>query len=143
MVAAYQQAWTAFEALASRSPPSGAAATFREKAGAFGEFTTAALQSQDTRGTAALYQDLALSYNRWQPSKAVAVDPPRMLELYFGVSHSPHNDYLRNLRHDGEQRKAKFEASGKHLVWQRGPNGFEGPYEDDQHRGAGGFGDNE
>jgi SGNH hydrolase-like domain, acetyltransferase AlgX len=139
MVAAYQQAWSTFDALASRARLPGAAATFREKAGAFGEFTTVALQSQDTRGTAALYQDLALSYNRWQPGKAVAVDPPRLLDLYFGVAHLPSNDYLRNLHHDGDQRKAKFEASGQHFVWQRGPNGFEGPYLPDELRGATGF----
>ena len=142
MVAAYQQAWTAFDTLASRAMPRGAAATFREKAGAFREFTAAALTSQDTRGTAALYQDLALSYNRWQPDKAVAVDPPRLLDLYFGVAHLPSNDYLRNLHHDGEQRKAAFEASGKHFVWQRGPNGFEGPYLPNELRGAAGFSSN-
>ena len=139
IVGAYQQAWTAFEALAGHALRQGAGATFREKASEFRDFTAAALASQDTRGTAALYQDLALSYNRWQPNKAVAVDPPRMLDLYFGVAHLPSNDYLRNLHHDGDQRRAKFQASGKHLVWQRGPNGFEGPYLDEQFRATSGF----
>ncbi len=143
MVAAYQQAWTAFDALASHTPLRGAAATFRAKAAAFGQFTATALKSQDTRGTAALYQDLALSYNQWQPSKAVAVDSPRIIALYFGVAHLPSNDYLRNLKHDGEQRKAAFEASGKHFIWRRGPNGFEGPFLGDELRGTIGFGDND
>lgn len=139
MVAAYGQALAAVEgrpvAVAARGP----LASFLEKARAFGDFTRAALASQDTRGTAALYQDLALAYNAWRPDAPAAVDPPRIVALYFGVAHSPSTDYFRNLHHDGEARKAAFEASGKHFIWRRGPNGFEGPYLEGESRVIGGF----
>ena len=139
MVAAYQRQWLAFDTVAKGQPRQGPGATFREKAQAFGDFTTRALASQDTRGTAALFQDLALAYNAWQPAAPVAVDPPRMVALYFGVAHSPSTDYFRNLHHDGEARKAAFEASGKHFLWRRGPNGFEGPYLEGESRVVGGY----
>lgn len=139
MVAAYQQQWLAFDAAARAQPLRGAGATFHEKAQAFGDFTARALGSQDTRGTAALYQDLAFAYNAWQPTTPVAVDPPRMVALYFGVAHSPSTDYFRNLHHDGEARKTAFEASGKHFLWRRGPNGFEGPYLEGESRVVGGY----
>ncbi len=138
-VSAYQQAWSAFDALASHGARRGPAATFREKAGAFADFTKLALAIGDTRGTAALYQDLALAYNAWQPDKAVAVDPPRMVALYFGLAGSPSTDYFRNLHGDGEARRAAFLASGKHFVWRRGPNGFEGPYVAGESRIIGGY----
>jgi hypothetical protein len=139
MVAAYRQKWQAFDAVAKRSPLRGPGATFREKAQAFGDFTAQALAVHDTRGTAALYQDLAFAYNAWQPTTPVAVDPPRIVALYFGVAHSPSTDYFRNLHHDGEARKAAFEASGKHFFWRRGPNGFEGPYLEGESRIVGGY----
>jgi hypothetical protein len=139
MVAAYQQQWLAFDAVAQAHPLRGAGATFREKALSFGDFTARALASQDTRGTAALFQDLAFAYNAWQPTTPVAVDPPRLVALYFGVAHSPSTDYFRNLHHDGEARKAAFEASGKHFFWRRGPNGFEGPYLEGESRVVGGY----
>jgi len=139
MVAAYRRQLSAFDGLFAAWPPLGAPATFREKAAAFAEFTERALASQDTRGTAALYQDLAFAFNAWQPEHAVAVDPPRIVALYFGVAHSPSTDYFRNLRHDGEARKAAFEASGKHFLWRRGPNGFEGPYLEGEPRIVGGY----
>lgn len=127
LVSAYQKALADFEGKLG-STASGAVASFREKARSFGEFTKLALATKDTRGTAALYQDLAFAYNAWQPSTPVAVDPPRLVALYFGVAHVPETDYFRNLKKDGAARKAEFEASGKHFIWRRGPNGFEGPY---------------
>ena len=138
LVAAYQQALTAFGA-ALGAGARGPVASFREKAKNFGDFTKLALATKDTRGTAALYQDLAFAYNAWQPNTPVAVDPPRMVALYFGVAHVPETDYFRNLHKEGPARKAAFEASGKHFIWRRGPNGFEGPYLEGESRTVGGY----
>ncbi|HEX2871433.1 MAG TPA: hypothetical protein VHP33_09260 [Polyangiaceae bacterium] len=138
LVTTYQQALAAFEA-ALGNTTRGAVASFREKARNFGDFTKLALATKDTRGTAALYQDLAFAYNAWQPEKPVAVDPPRMVALYFGVAKVPETDYFRNLHKDGPARKAAFEASGKHFIWRRGPNGFEGPYLEGESRIVGGY----
>jgi len=139
LVATYQAALVAFQQRAQRVSLAGEAATFSEKAAEFGEFTRAALKAHDTRGTAALLQDLARAYNAWQPEDRVPVDAPRMLDLYFGLSGDPRTDYFRNLRKDGAARKAAFEKSGKHLVWRRGPNGFEGPYMEGDKRTVGGY----
>jgi hypothetical protein len=139
MLDSYQQARATFDAAAPQL--TGAGATFRDKARSFGEFVKAALDRGDTRGSAAFYQDLALAHNLWRPEAAVAVDPPRIVALYFGVSGVPHTDYFRNLRHDGAQRKAVFEASHKHFIWRRGPNGFEGPYLEGDSRIIGGYPD--
>jgi len=138
LVKAYQQALAAFDTVAS-SATRGTVASFREKARAFGDFTKQALATGDTRGTAALYQDLAFTYNAWQPNKPVAVDPPRLIALYFGLARVPETDYFRNLHNDGAARKAAFEASGKHFLWRRGPNGFEGPYLEGESRIIGGY----
>ena len=69
----------------------------------------------------------------------LAVDPARIVALYFGVSGSRSTDYFRNLRGDGEQRRTAFLASGKHFIWRRGPNGFEGPYLEGESRVVGGY----
>jgi hypothetical protein len=106
----------------------GLGATFRDKARAFGNFTRLALQSKTTRGTAAFLQELTLAYNAWQPKRAIPVDPPRMLALYFGLTGERDIDPYRDLHHDAQRRKAAFDASGKHLQWRHGPNGWEGPY---------------
>jgi acetyltransferase AlgX (SGNH hydrolase-like protein) len=140
-VFAYDEAWKVFDSLASRAPQQGPAATFREKAYAFGSFIKAALASGDTRGTAAFLQDLALAHNAWLPDAPMPVDAPRIVALYFGLSGIPKTDYFRNLRKDGEKRKAAFEASGKHFLWRRGPNGFEGPYLEGDSRTVGGYSD--
>ena len=97
------------------------------------------LVSHYTRGASALYQELAFSFNAWQPKNAVFIDSPRMLNLYFGLSGLPQLDYFRNLRHDGAKRKAEFVASGQHLIWRRGPNGFEGPFLSLDERIIGGY----
>lgn len=128
LVAEYERGWTAFEALSHQARLAGDAANFRDHARAFGAFVKAALASGDTRGTAAFLQGMALSYNAWRPEARVPVDPPRIVALYFGLSGVPNTDYFRNLQKDGEKRRAAFEASGKHFIWRRGPNGFEGPY---------------
>jgi hypothetical protein len=138
LVSAYQQAFAAFDT-ALGSAKRGTAVSLREKARNFGDFTKLALATKDTRGTAALYQDLAFAYNAWQPNTPVAVDPPRMVALYFGVAKVPETDYFRNLHKDGPARKAAFEASGKHFIWRRGPNGFEGPYLEGESRTVGGY----
>jgi hypothetical protein len=143
LVKAYETTLAAFEERAGPAALAGAAGSFREKARAFAEFTRAALQASDTRGTAALLQDLSLAYNAWQPDKPVPVDAPRMVALYFGVSGVSRTDYFRNLHRDGPERKAAFEKSGKHLIWRRGPNGFEGPYLEGDGRVVGGYGSNE
>ena len=139
LVADYEQAWNAFDALASRAALQGEAANFRDKARAFGAFTQAALASRDTRGTAAFLQSLMLSHNAWLPETPVPVDPPRLVALYFGLAGVTRTDYFRNLRDDGAKRKAAFEASGKHFIWRRGPNGFEGPYLEGDPRTMGGY----
>jgi hypothetical protein len=128
MVKDYEAALGAFDAIASRAALDGKAATYAEKARLFGSWVNLTLQSKDTRGTSALYQDLALSFNAWQPEKRVWVDSPRMVNLYFGLSGNRGDDYLRNHRNDGEKRRAAWLATGKHFSWRRGPNGFEGPY---------------
>jgi hypothetical protein len=135
----YERALTSFAGLADRAALSGPAATFRDKARAFGDFTRAAFASGSTRGTAALFQDLALAHNAWLPDAAVAVDPPRIVDLYFGVSGVQSTDYFRNLHKDGDKRRADFLASGKHFIWRPGPNGFEGPYLEGEDRLTGGY----
>jgi hypothetical protein len=139
LVERYERAWAAFDGLSSKTPLLGEGATFRDKARAFGTFTRSALASGDTRGTAAFLQGLALSFNAWLPELKVPVDPPRLVALYFGLSGVPSTDYFRNLRHDGAKRRAEFEASGKHFIWRRGPNGFEGPYLEGDGRVVGGY----
>ena len=128
MVKAYIAALNEFEKLTTGVKLAPVAQTFAEKSGWFASWVKLALASHDTRGTSALYQDLALAFNAWQPQAKVFVDSPGMIDSYFGVSGRPGNDYFRNLRGDGAKRKAAFVASGKHLVWRRGPNGFEGPF---------------
>ena len=139
MLSNYQQARASFDAVAGSLTSAGA--TFRDKTAAFGDFVKAAFERGDTRGTAAFYQDLALAHNLWRPEGAVAVDPPRIVALYFGVAGVPHTDYFRNLAHDGDKRKAAFEAAHAHFIWHRGPNGFEGPYLDGDARIVGGYPD--
>jgi hypothetical protein len=139
LVADYERAWTTFDALATRAGLEGHAASFRDKARAFAAFTQAALASGDTRGTAAFLQGLVLSHNAWLPETPAPVDPPRLVALYFGLAGVPRTDYFRNLHDDAEKRKAAFEASGKHFIWRRGPNGFEGPYLEGDPRIMGGY----
>ncbi len=128
MVKAYLAALSEFDKLTHGVRIAPEAQTFVEKSGWFASWVKIALASHDTRGTSALYQDLALAFNAWQPKAQVFVDSPGMINSYFGLSGRPGNDYFRNLHGDGAKRKADFIASGKHLVWRRGPNGFEGPF---------------
>ncbi|MFZ5892037.1 MAG: alginate O-acetyltransferase AlgX-related protein [Myxococcota bacterium] len=128
MVAAYEKALEGFRVAIRGKASSPAARTFAEKADWFEHWVKLALASGSTRGTAALYQDLALAFNAWQPDQRVFVDSPRMIKLYFGTSGVVGTDYFRNLKHDGAKREAEFIASGRHLIWRRGPNGFEGPF---------------
>jgi hypothetical protein len=139
MAAAYGNALGEFGRLENGVELTGNGKTFAEKARWFGKWVGVALASHDTRGAAALYQNLALAFNAWQPERAVFVDSPRMLNLYFGVSGVPKIDYFRNLRSDGAKRRAEFVASGKHLIWRRGPNGFEGPFLSIDERIIGGY----
>jgi hypothetical protein len=124
----YAAALAAFEGAAKAAQLNGAPATFLDKARAFADFTRIALASETTRGTAAFLQDLTLAYNAWQPKRAVPVDPPRMIALYFGLTGEHAIDYFRDVHLTAERRKAAFDKSGKHLEWRHGPNGWEGPY---------------
>lgn len=128
MVASYLSALGELNQLVNGFQPAPLAQTFIEKSKWFASWVQLALASHDTRGASALYQDLALAFNDWQPEAKVWVDSPWMIDTYFGVSGRHANDYFRNLHGDGAQRKAAFLASGKHLLWRRGPNGFEGPF---------------
>jgi hypothetical protein len=128
MVAGYLSALGEFEKLTRGARLEPQAQTFSDKASWFASWVRLALVSHDTRGMSALYQDLALAFNEWQPTAKVFVDSPFMIDTYFGVSGRHGNDYFRNLRGDGAKRKADFLASGKHFIWRRGPNGFEGPF---------------
>ena len=128
MVKSYLGALSEFDKLTESVKLAPLAKTFAEKSRWFADWVKLALASHDTRGASALYQDLALAFNAWQPNSQVFVDSPSMIDTYFGLSGRPQNDYFRNLHGDGAKRKADFVASGKHLVWRRGPNGFEGPF---------------
>lgn len=87
----------------------------------FRDWLDLAARSKQGRGTLALFQDLALAWNAYQPDKArlVAVDPPHVVAQYhekFGVRHV---EYIME-SYKGYERHKSY---GLPLPWVRGVHG--------------------
>jgi hypothetical protein len=104
----------------------GPPASFVAEATLYRDWVLLVQHTSDARGSAALYQRLATSWNQWHPETSVAVDPPSLVRSIFGVAHDrsgPFAYYLKNSHGTAQRDHDAFVARRAKLGWRRGANG--------------------
>jgi hypothetical protein len=112
--------------VAKAAAPAGPAASFVAEASYFRDWVLLVQRTGDSRGSAALYQRLATTWNQWHRETSVAVDPPSLVRSIFGVARDrsgPSVYYIKNSHGTAQRDHDAFVKRGVPLEWRRGPNG--------------------